>query len=148
MIITICSSANFYKHVVDIEAELVALGFDVLVPHNANEMKKTGDFEPTHRTWLQNPDDYHKKSDYMRRHFDEIEKGDVCLVVNDEKHGKPNYIGGNVLIEMAIAFYLNKSIYIFNGLPEGTPYDEEIIGMNPVVLDGDIQKLGKLLKKK
>jgi hypothetical protein len=141
MIITICSSANFYKHVVEIEAELEKLGHQVLIPHSARLMKQTGNFNTAHRTWLQNPKDYHKKTDLIRRHFTEIEKGDVILVVNDEKHGKPNYIGGNVLIEMAIAFYLGKKIYIYNDLPKDTPYDEEIIGMEPTVLKGNLTDL-------
>lgn len=141
MIITICSSANFYKHVIELQEVLEKQGHEVLVPHNANEMKKTGSYNTSHRTWLENPDDYHKKTNYMQLHFAEIEKGDVVLVVNDQKHGKLNYIGGNVLIEMAIAFYLGKKIYIYNDLPNNTPYDEEIIGMNPTVLKGDLSLL-------
>jgi hypothetical protein len=138
MIITICSSANFYKHVVELQEELEQAGHTVLIPHNANEMKKTGNFDTSHRTWLQDPNDYHKKTNYMKLHLKEIEKGDVILVVNDEKNGKSNYIGGNVLIEMSIAFYLKKKIYILGDIPDESPYLEEIIGMEPIVLNGQL----------
>ncbi len=77
----------------------------------------------------------------MRSHFAEVEKSDAILVVNNKKNDIENYIGGNVLIEMAIAFYLSKKIFILNNLPEESTYIEEIKGMLPVVLKGDLEKL-------
>lgn len=145
-VITICSSANFYRKVVELQAQLEKHGHKAIIPHTAEKMKKTGDYDAGHyRTWLTDDKDYHKKSELMRGHFEEVEKGDVILVVNEEKHGQINYIGGNVLIEMALAFYLNKPIYILNGMPEQSSFLEEIIAMEPVVLNGDTSKLLALL---
>lgn len=139
MIITICSSANFYGHVIELKQQLEAQGYTVLVPHNALEMERRNDFEVSHyKTWFANPEDYTKKAELMNRHFDEIAKGDAVLIVNDEKHGVANYIGGNVLMEMAVAFYLKKKIFILNNLPNDSPYEEELKGMLPVCLDGDL----------
>ena len=140
--ITICSSVNFYRQVLDIQNQLEKAGFTVLVPSTAKKMKETGDFEASnYKTWFNDKDDYHKKTALMRGHFAEIEKGDAILVVNNDKNGQNNYIGGNVLMEMTIAFYLNKRIYILNDIPEESPYVEEIIGINPVVLKGDLKGL-------
>lgn len=146
--ITICSSANFYKQVVDIEGTLKAMGFDVIIPYTAGIMKESGDFDVSHyKTWFGDKNDYHKKTDLMLKHFDKIAKGDAILVVNNEKHGKANYIGGNVLMEMAIALYLKKPIFLLNAVPEESPFMEEILGMFPVELHGDVKMLPEEYKK-
>lgn len=138
--LVICSSANFYEHVVQIEGELHKMGYEVSIPKSALEMKNRGDFT-VNKTWYDNPDDYHKKADYMRSHFDRISESDAVLVVNDEKHGVPGYIGPNVLLEMSLAWYQNKPIYLLNDLPTDSPFEEEIKGMSPIVLAGNLKKL-------
>jgi hypothetical protein len=141
-VITICSSAAFYEHVIRIKQQLEAMGFEVLVPKSALKMAASGDYDVTHhKTWYDNPDDYHKKASLVGAHFDEVAKGDITLVVNDEKHGVPNYIGGNVLMEMALAFYLKKPIYLLHDMPAESPLLEEIIGVGSIPLKGDLSKL-------
>ena len=140
--ISVCSSSAFYQEVIDIQATLEHRGYTVLVPANALEMKRNGDYDVTHyKTWYEDAKDYHKKSALMRGHFGEIEKADAILVVNNEKRGVPNYIGGNTLIEMSLAFYLNKPIFVLNELPEESSFIEEIRGMNPTVLHGKLEAL-------
>lgn len=139
-IITICSSANFYRQAGEIEEILENQGFAVLIPAMAKEMKRTGDYEVAHhKTWLADANDYHKKAELMHGHFDEVDKADAILVLNYEKHGVNNYIGGNVLMEMALAFHAKKPIFIINEIPEESAYLEEILGMEPVVLHGNIE---------
>jgi hypothetical protein len=146
LVITICSSANFYRQAVELQAQLEKSGFKVIIPKNAEVMKKTGDYDASHyKTWFNDSRDYHKKTDFMKTHFKEIERGDVCLVLNYEKHGIKNYIGGNVLIEMALALYLDKPIVILNEIPDESPYLEEILGMNPIVLHGKIESLSEVI---
>lgn len=137
--ITVCSSASFYRQAVEIEEELGKAGYKIILPKAANMMKQSGDYVVEHyKTWFADPNDYHKKSEYIRGHFKEIEKGDAVLVLNYKKHGKQNYIGGNVLMEMALAFWLEKPIYILNEIPEDSPFVEEIKGLEPIVLNGDL----------
>lgn len=146
--ITICSSANFYKEVVDVEKELQDMGFETIIPYTAGIMKESGDFNVSHyKTWFGDKNDYHKKTDLMLKHFDKIAEGDAILVINNEKHGVANYIGGNVLMEMAIALYLKKPIYLFNEIPSESSFLEEIVGMFPVVLHGDIKAMAEEYKK-
>ena len=141
-IIAICSSASVYQQVNEIADQLVALGHTPVVPHTANVMKESGDYDVAHyKTWFGNADDYGKKADLMRKHFEEIAKSDVVLIANYEKHGQANYIGPNVLIEMGIAFYLNKPIYILNEIPEDSPFEEEIKGFQATVLHGDLSDI-------
>jgi diphthamide synthase subunit DPH2 len=146
--IVICSSAAFYKHANEVKAELEKAGCTVVVPKTARRMAEAGDYDVSHyKTWMKNEDDYNLKADYMRTHFDEITKGDIVLVINDEKHGQANYIGPNVLMEMSLAWYQNKPVYILNGMPMGSAFEEEIKGFLPIVLDGDLAPLIESAKK-
>lgn len=141
-IVTICSSANFYAHVNAIAAELKSMGYDVIVPKTARKMAETNDYDISHyKTWFENEADYTKKAELMRAHFDEVSKSDVVLVVNDEKHGIPDYIGPNVLLEMSLGWYLHKSIYLLNAVPSDSPFEEEIKGMNAYPLHGNLNLL-------
>lgn len=146
--IVICSSAAFYKHANDVRDDLEKAGCAVVVPKTARRMAETGDYDVSHyKTWFGNEDDYVLKANYMRTHFDEITKGDIVLVVNDEKHGQPNYIGANVLLEMGLAWYQGKPVYILNDLPENSPFEEEIKGFTLTALHGDLAPLITAVKK-
>ena len=140
--IAVCSSANFYKQAVEVQAELEKLGLEAIIPITARKMQASGDYEVSHyKTWFGDKNDYHKKTALIKDHFVEIAKADSVLVLNYQKHGVDNYIGGNVLIEMAIAFYLGKPIYILNDIPQESPFVEEIIGLNPVVLHCSLESI-------
>jgi nucleoside 2-deoxyribosyltransferase len=142
--IVFCASSAFYEHVNQLADELADLGFKVVVPYNARGMKKSGNYNvESTKTWFENPDDFKKKTNYMRWHFDEVAKGDAVLVVNDEKRGIKGYIGSNVLLEMGLAFHLKKPIYILNPVREDLPNYEEIIGMEPIFLNGGLKRIKK-----
>jgi hypothetical protein len=112
----------------------------------ATEMKRTGDYDVSHyKTWYADPGDYHKKASLMHGHFDEVAKADAILVLNFEKNGKQNYIGANVLMEMALAFHLKKPIFILNEMPTDSAFEEELYGMMPVILHGKAEDLPRLL---
>lgn len=80
--------------------------------------------------------------DYLREHYQHILQSDAVLIVNLEKHGIQNYIGGNVLIEMGQAFVNDKKIFFLNAMPEKLPYLDEIEAMDPVCLEGDLTRIG------
>jgi diphthamide synthase subunit DPH2 len=140
--IVLCSSAYFYKHLNQIADELSGLGFVTIVPRTAADMRASGDYDVSKvRTWIDNLEDIHKKTDFMKWHFDKITDNDAILVINDNKPNQPAYIGANVLIEMGLAFYLNKPIYVLNPAPKTAPYYEEVMGMNSIILHGDLAKI-------
>jgi nucleoside 2-deoxyribosyltransferase len=140
--IVICASAAFYEHVNEVAEELEKLGFRAVVPHNAQKMKKQGNYNvEAVKTWFKNPEDFSKKANFMRMHFDEVAKGDAVLVVNDEKRGVPGYIGSNVSLEMGLAFYLKKPIYILNPVQKGAPNYEEVIGVGSIIINSDLKKI-------
>ncbi len=98
--------------------------------------------------WPNSSVGYHGKSLLIREHFDEIAQCDAVLVTNYEKHGKENYIGPNVLMEMGVGFFLRKPVYVLYGQPEDSPLIDEILGLEPVFLDGSLQKLKELLSRR
>lgn len=141
-IITICSSASFYAQVLEAEDSLKKMGFAVSVPLTANKMKKSGDFRvETYKTWFKNPNDYKRKTFLTKHHFSKIMKGDAILVLNYEKNGIKGYIGGAVLCEMAMALQFKKKIYVLNPIDKTCSYKEEILAMDPVILNGDLSRI-------
>jgi hypothetical protein len=137
--ITLCSSVSFYKQGLEIEKRLKAMGFRVWVEHTARVMQRTGNWKVSdYKHWYRDPKRFSEKAKLMMRHFKAIEKGDAILVVNLEKKGLPGYIGGNVLMEMAIAFWLRKPIYLLNPVSKRNPVYEEIMAVGPVILNGEI----------
>lgn len=73
----------------------------------------------------------------IRKHYNEIKKGDAILVINKDKNGIKNYIGGNSFLEMGFAYILSKKIYTLNDLPEGLPvFYQELVAMQPISLHG------------
>jgi diphthamide synthase subunit DPH2 len=140
--IVICCSATFYKHANEVADELEKRGYKAVVPYNARQMCNNGNYNAEeYKTWYQNPEDFKKKSDYIRWHFDEVDKGDAVLVVNDEKKGLKGYIGANTLMEMGIAFFQQKPIFVLNPIDKDPPNWEEIVGMGSIMLDGDLSKV-------
>lgn len=116
--------------------------YKVFVPLTAKKMKKSGNFNvEKHKTWFQNPADYKTKTKLMNLHFQKVIKADAILVVNKEKKGMPGYIGGNALMEIAIAHHYKKRIYILYPVSDTLSFKEEVLGVNPIFLDGDVKKL-------
>ena len=137
--IVICSSASFYKQVIEVRDILKKMGFKVSTPLTAGKMERTGDFKvETYKTWFADSNAYDRKKFLTKHHFNKIAEGDSVLVLNYEKNGKRGYIGGAVLMEMGIALHLGKKVYILNPVDESVSYKEEILGLLPVILNGDL----------
>lgn len=140
--ITICCSCSFYEPAVQIAKELKKLGFKAVLPQTARKMAKDGNFnDKKYKVWLKDQSQYFLKEKLMKDHFKKIEQSDGVLIINLEKNGVKGYIGGNTLMEMTVAFYLKKSIFILNDSSENKLFQEEILGMFPHFLNGDVNNL-------
>ena len=137
MTITICSSMSFFQNIVDIEKELKNRGYKVFIPHSTHKFfEKPG--------YMFNDDfDYCERNDVMMDHYKKIEKSDAILVINNKKNKIKNYIGGSVLGEMAISYYLGKKIFLLNGIPseDDIRYAFEIKSMKPIIINNDLNKI-------
>jgi len=139
-IICICSSGAFYEHANQVAEQLEELGYKAVVPATARQMKANGDYDITKiKTWYQKPKDSHIKIGKMRGHFDEVDKADAILLINDDKPNKPAYIGPNGFMEWGLAAFQGKPVFILNAVPKNSLYWEE--ALTAKVLNG---KLGKI----
>ena len=124
------------------------MGFEVILPSGAAKMRSENNFEASSiKSWYDDPADFYLKADLMREHFVSIQKSDLVLVINDKKHGMDGYVGPNVVMEMGVAFYLNKPIYVLNEVSKEMPTYEEVLGVMPILLDGTLNKLNNFKKE-
>lgn len=70
-----------------------------------------------------------------------LQGGDAVLVLNYDKRGIKNYIGGSTLVEMAFAYILGQKIFLLNSIPEIQYYYDEIVKMAPIVINGNLEKI-------
>jgi len=150
MKITICGSIGFYKEMESTRDELVKYGHEVKIPKLALEVPQ--EFGGGKKVYFgqyieQNGgidafpaghDIWNMKEGAINDHYEKIDWCDGILVVNHEKRGVTGYVGGNTLIEIGVAFYLKKKIYIFNPVSSELSYKQEILGMKPVIINGDL----------
>jgi hypothetical protein len=63
--------------------------------------------------------------------------------VNLEKNGRKDYIGGNCLMEMGMAYVNSKKIFLLRNIPADSAYLDEIKAMDPICLHGDLNNIMK-----
>jgi hypothetical protein len=76
----------------------------------------------------------------FRQQEEKIRANDAILVMNYEKHGQPNYIGGATFLEAYKAFELEKKIFLMNPIPDNI-FKDELEAFAPVVLYEDLLKI-------
>lgn len=84
-----------------------------------------------------------RENNYLHVHYQHILESDAILIVNNEKKGIKNYIGGNALIEMGQAYVNNRKIFLLNDIPHELSYAAEIECMDPICLHGDLKAITK-----
>jgi nucleoside 2-deoxyribosyltransferase len=144
MKITICNSIHFFEDAKKAKVELDESGHEAIT--HPMEIEFEGKMVPVieyyklrKSTW--NDSIEQRKEDFMRDHFEKIKNSDAVLVLNIDKDGKKNYVGGNAFLEMGLAFALGKKIFMLNPIPEELSYAEEIKGMRPIIIEGDLSRI-------
>ena len=143
MKITICSSIEFTYEIKEIADKLSEMGNEVDIPMTA---KKILDGELTMEEFKnekkENGDGAFRKIqfDVIKRYYEIIKSSDAILVLNLDKNGIENYIGGNTFLEIGFAHVLGKKIFLWNPIPE-MRYKDEILAMQPVVINEDLNKI-------
>jgi len=119
--------------------KLKVLGHDVTIPFSAERKIPRSYWDNLKKT---NVERFVKeKGSASKRYFNKIKNSEAILVFNPDKNGAKNYIGGNTLMEIAIAFEQNKKIFVLNELPEESGFHDELIMLRPVCLKGDLTKI-------
>lgn len=134
-------SNSFMNKMVEVTDKLITLGVDSFIAEHYRELV-AGKREDEMDMWRRGERaEMKRRLNTYKLHYKNILDSDAILLVNDEKRGIKNYIGGNVLIEMGQAFVNDKKIFFLNGMPEGLSYMDEIIAMDPICLHGDLTLL-------
>ena len=131
-ILLICSKV-FYDKLNGFKLELEKLGHEVFMPN-------CWDCPETEEKFRGTPEHALFKAKMFKQSEERIKTMDAVLVLNYDKNGQKNYIGGATFLEVYDAFRLGKKIYFINDLPDGMLKDE-LIGFSPIVLNGDITKI-------
>jgi len=141
MKIALCGSLSFHEEISRIKEELQSMNYEVLMPASIELYgPKVDEIKADRNRYLK------IAPDFIRMHFDKIANSDTILVVNLEKKGIKNYIGGNTFAEIMIAFYLKKKIFLLNPIPTDEKLSSmrnEIEAVNPTILNGDLSLLGE-----
>ena len=144
MKIVICGSAHFVEKITELKKTLEENGHEVVVPYSIEKYNLTN---PENAQRLKDSDEYLNggvKADLTRRHFNEIKNSDAILVVNQEKNGIPNYLGGATFAEMMFASYLGKKVFMLNPIPDHEKLGmlrDEIESVKPQVINGRLEEI-------
>ncbi|OGZ23707.1 MAG: hypothetical protein A3A08_01225 [Candidatus Nealsonbacteria bacterium RIFCSPLOWO2_01_FULL_41_9] len=146
MKITICGSIVFSDEALSIKEKLEKSGHEVriwpfelknedgqLIP--VKEFYQIRRIATEDKKWV-----WDRKAEAITEHFDKVVWSDAILVTNYDKNNIKGYIGGNTLMEMGLAFFLKKKIFLLNPIPE-LSYKEEVLGVRPIIINGDLNKI-------
>ena len=136
--IFLAASMNFYPKLLQIEAELLSRGFEIEIPVSAKMMRERNDFVVEH---FKDSHSNAQKADFFRENINNMEECDSILVINEEKNGISGYIGTSVIMEIGIAWYLHKKIYVWNELPPDAAYKPEIDAFGAQVINRDLSNV-------
>lgn len=131
-ILLICSKA-FYDKLAFYKEELEKKGHEIYMPncHDAPETEAKYRGTELHKVF---------KAKMFRQSEETIKNMDAVLVLNFNKNGQENYIGGATFLEIYDAFRMNKKIYFINDIPNNMLKDE-LIGFDPLIINNDLSKI-------
>lgn len=139
MKITICGSSFFKKETIEYRNKLNKMNHKAII-HPFYEKLVNGEMPELMNKINTEHAKAKKENDFIRWYYNSIVNSDAILVLNFDKNGIKNYIGGNTLMEIAFAHVHNKKIFLLNPVPE-IAYKDEILAMHTVILDGNIDNI-------
>lgn len=140
MRITLCGSVKFADKFVENYKKLKEMGHEPMMHE-----KMFGIADGTAAAIIDGIEKDHGKlkrqEGFIKWWHDCIKSGDAILVLNYDKNGIENYIGGNTLMEIGFAHVNGKKVFLLNPIPKNVSYTAEIEAMADVILNGDLSKI-------
>lgn len=136
MKITICGSMTFAKEMIEAKKKLEEIGHKAEVPPDTLQMIN-GECDIDE---LETNYEHCIKNDIIRAHFKLIEDSDAILILNYDKNGIKGYVGTSSLMEIGLAYYLGKKIFLLYPTPHHSEqrWAHEIRIMQPLILNGNL----------
>lgn len=135
MKIFIICSKKFYSQIPPIQETLEKLGHELTFP---NTYPDTG-VEDRYRL-VSEAERAAWKATMLQKSLDSVNRNEAVLVLNFEKNGMVNYVGGATFLEMYDAYRLGKKIFLYNDVPVGI-LEDEINGFGPIVINGNLDRI-------
>jgi len=143
MRIIICASLDFADEIKAAYDALQSMGHEVTIPRTAGMIMRgeitLADIKKEKETGV--IVERTIRQDSIRSYYEKIKTADAILVLNYDKKGIVNYIGGNTLMEIGFAHVLHKKIFLMNPIPKIEYYQSEIEATRPMILDGDLNRI-------
>lgn len=136
MKIAICASMIFAEKMLEVKRQLEEIGHIAFISQFAEGYLGKTEKEKEELA-------VHDKNEHdaIRKFWEIIKKSDAILVLNYDRKGIKNYIGGNTLMEIGFAHVLNKQIFLMNPIPDIEYYRSEIEAVSPVILDQNLNQI-------
>jgi hypothetical protein len=136
MKIAICASMIFAEKMLVVKRQLEEIGHIAFISQFAEGYLGKTEKEKEELA-------VHDKNEHdaIRKFWEIIKKSDAILVLNYDRKGIRNYIGGNTLMEIGFAHVLNKQIFLMNPIPDIEYYRSEIEAVSPVILDQNLNQI-------
>ncbi|MDO8601117.1 MAG: hypothetical protein Q7R46_00365 [bacterium] len=129
-------SMQFVDKMIEVRDKLKAMGQDAFITDLHETMIGKTDEE------IEKIKLYQKNNlDAIRVFWKAMQGADAVLVLNFDKNGIKNYIGGNTLMEIGFAHVLNQKIFLWNQIPEMSYCKTEIEAIKPIIINGDLTKI-------
>jgi len=136
MKIGVIGSMQYTEKMMEIRDKLISLGHKAFVTKLAEPFVGKSD-EEKERIKIEQK----QNQDAIREFWRQMQGMNAVLVVNLDKNGIKNYIGGNTLMEIGFAHVLNQKIFLLNPIPDIPFYKTEIEAIKPIVINGDLKKI-------
>lgn len=136
MRIGIIGSMQFTKKLVEYRNQLREMGHDAFITEFHKAMVGKGDAEIEEIKLQQK-----FTMDAIREFWDAMQGADAVFVLNLDKNGIKNYVGGNTLMEIGFAYVLKQKIFMLNPVPDMPYCKTEIEAVKPVIINGDLTKI-------
>ena len=136
MKIGIIGSMQYTEKMIEARDELIERGHNAFITNLADPFISKNDEE-------KETIKIHQKNnlDAIREFWRLMQGADAVLMMNFDKYGIKNYIGGNTLMEIGFAHVLDQKIFLYNPIPEIPYYKSEIEAVKPVIINGDLSKI-------
>ncbi len=128
---------TFAPQLVALQKKLEALGHTAFIPSDTE--KHIAD--STLHEDLERDNQHAEETDIFRDHANFIEQSDAILVLNFDKNGIAGYCGVSVLMEISLAYYLRKKIFLLQAIASTERYADDVKVLGAIVIDGDITKI-------
>lgn len=140
MKIVIIGSTSFRKEKMDIKEKLKKAGHEPIIDPWC-EAIVLGKDDKLKDMVKKEPSYVKKQYDFIRWYYNAISSADAVIAVNITKNQIQNYIGSNTFLEIGYAHALGKKYFLLNKMPDQQYINDEIMAMDPIVINGDLSKI-------